>query len=166
MESAPQIATNPIEGELTDEVLDFGDLWMPTGSAYFQDGRSARDLGTPAKLNLAYSPGDPSIPVAKHWQAVDRSALLTESLRWKDLQPMTSTLPEIGDTEPQPPPPAAGSVQIAQKPYSPATVVLDYTVVSGSGDYQFQNPETYFISGPTYFGGLVTFGGRSFLKYR
>ena len=87
--------------EVRDEVLDFGDLWFPTGKAYFTDDQTPRETNVAAQIRI-YNPADDtnSIPVSKHWvQGTNgASSWLVESINWSDIQPKLAGLPELSQT--------------------------------------------------------------------
>ena len=89
--------------EVRDEVLDFGDLWFPTGKAYFTDDQSLRDTNEAAQIRVYNEADDTnSIPVAKHWvQGTNgASSWLIESVKWTDIQPHLAGLPELSQADP------------------------------------------------------------------
>jgi hypothetical protein len=182
-----------LEPDLTDQMLDFGDLWFPTGAAYGTDGSDAPAPGTARTiqvLNVADTPG--LIPVAKTWLTAPSGSVLVEAVRWPDIQPQIEGLP--GATQPVAPatspvpfaqdnrlaclnqlaaPRSASqpglAIKIAPDGYHPGACVLDYITVpsSYSSPYSFagySGANTYYVSGTTYFGATVTFNPGCIIK--
>jgi hypothetical protein len=177
------LRTGMADPDFTDEILNFGGLWFPTGAGYALDGSAARNTNTPAQIrvpNLGREPG--LVPVGKKWLATPQRNFLIESTRLLDIQPMLNTLPpnlqRASLTAPQDrmlclgevtAPPLARQqdvpIQVAGADYQPAGWVLDYVIeVTGYEDYTFEGQTTYLLGG-TYFQGTVTIESGAILKY-
>ncbi|HWX20795.1 MAG TPA: LamG-like jellyroll fold domain-containing protein [Candidatus Binatia bacterium] len=171
----PVLRSTMVEPDLTDDTLDFGDLWLPLGCGFSSSAtpnpaqpNAATQIRVP---NLALDPG--KIPVAKHWVEVNQRSLLIESVPWSAIRTQLSSLPQASNAKPAtlkgkalakllPPPPArrkqtptGKAIKLARVPYNPTGVLLDYIAVSGNGDYTFDTGNTYFVH-MGYFGGTVT----------
>src|SRR6266542_1774640 len=60
------------EPDLVDEILDFQDLWLPTGRAFAWQGGPTRDASTPAEIRLDSAPNAPgSVSTGKKWLKID-----------------------------------------------------------------------------------------------
>ncbi len=179
-------AANP-DFALTDEILDFGGLWLPTGKAFSWEDESPRDTNVAAQISV-YNPADDtnSIPVAKHWIAGTNggSSWLIESVNWSDIQPKIASLPELSqaDGPARPtnqtaftfPPPApripahahAPAVKVAGAKLQAPACVLDYvTIGTIATNYTFSNSWLYYIPTEGYFGAQVTFQPNCLIKY-
>ncbi len=185
-ESDPTLRSQMVDPDLTDHILDFGDLWFPTGAAYATDGSAgagpnvARPVCVP---NLARDPG--LVGVAKTWLTTPSANVLVEGVRWPDIQAKLQGLPAASQPAlPLPPqdrltwlsqlptPSAANSpgraITLAAADYHPAGLVLDYLTVPDNwwGDYTFASGTTYLVTNNTYFnGGTVTFQPGCIIKF-
>ncbi len=185
-ESDPTLRSQMVDPDLTDHLLDFGDLWFPTGAAYATDGspdtapNATRQVRVP---NLARDPG--LVGVAKTWLDTPLRTVLVEGVRWADIQPKVQALPPAAPSFlpalPQdrlawlsqlPAPSAANvpgpAITLAAADYHPAGLVLDYQTVPGNwwGDYTFASGTTYLVTETTYFGGgTVTFQPGCIIKF-
>ncbi len=176
--------------ELTDQILDFGDLWLPSGRAFLTDGSTSTDTNVAAQILVARPGGSGAdVPVTKQWQSAGATNMLTESVTWASIAPQLAALPLIASADS----PSAGielaaapgqglffqtgifaqgGIQFAGAPYDTPGLVLDYAAVTAAGqDYTFQTyvpgtGTTYLIDGsPAYFGGTVTFQPGCVIKY-
>ncbi len=180
-ESDPLLRSQMAEPDLSDQVLDFNDLWFPTGAAFSTDASTATGTNTATQVrvpNFARVLG--LIPVAKSWVSLANRNVLIESVRWENLQTqlqrltLTSqagtlhearALADYLDQLPAPPTqPAGQAISQAQSVYAPTGVVIDWIAVSGSGSYTFTNA-TYFVSSSTYFSGTLTFQPGCVIKF-
>ena len=174
-----------VDPDLTDHILDFGDLWFPTGAAYATDGSDAPASNTARAVrvpNLAREPG--LVGVAKTWLTTPSANVLVEGVRWPDIQAKLQGLPAA--SAPILPAPAldrlawltqlpapntaaqAGpAITQAAADYHPAAVVLDYITLDGEGyGYTFASGTTYYIpSGFSVGPGGATFQPNACLKF-
>ena len=167
-----------LEPDLTDQILDFGDLWFPTGAGFATDGKPDLAPNEPRPVVVRNLTADPSlIGVGKTWLTTPFMSVLAEGLRWPDIQKQFAGLPlaaapaadagqpldRSGWLAQLPPPNAdAGGkekIGVATGEYHPAAFVLDYTTVPNfcSTNYPFNSGETYYVGTPTYFSSVVTF---------
>jgi hypothetical protein len=173
--------------ELVDQILDFGDLWFPTGRAFaLGDDNSSR--GTNAARITLPGAGNAAAqaPVGKEWQAEGGKATLIESVNWSDIAPKLAQLPMIAsvlkgpketmlaaagrrDDLPSKCAAAWPGIQVADRPYRTPGVVLDYVTFSGSVSYDFLAfngvNNTYFLQADGYFSGTLTFEAGCIVKY-
>jgi hypothetical protein len=93
-ESNAILRSQMLEPDETDQMLDFGDLWFPTGAAYATDGSDAPALGTARPIEVP-DVGNTFglVPVAKTWLATPAGNVLVEAVRWPDLEPEIASLP-------------------------------------------------------------------------
>jgi len=179
--------------EVTDQILDFGDLWFPSGRAFLTDGSSSTDTNVASQISVASPGGDGAgVPVAKQWQSGGATNTLTESVAWRSIAPELAGLPPFAG--PDFPGlhatavpdqgllfPARGSVprsgiRLAGAPYGTAGLTVNYQIISGGGQsltFQTQaagaGPQ-YLIDGssdygPAYFGGSVIFEPGCLIQY-
>jgi hypothetical protein len=180
-ETDATVRAKMVEPDFSDQMLNFGDLWFPTGAAYATDGSVRRSTNTPAQVRVPNLGRDSGLsPVGKTWLATAKRTFLSESVRCPDVQPTLSGLPPPKSaslsapqdrmlclsqlSSPGSAKPTDPSVQVARADYSPVGWVLDYIVVTGSDDYTFETYNTYYLSS-TYFQGTVTVNGGAILKY-
>jgi len=182
---SPNRKARPLTPDLADEILDYGDLWFPTGAAYWSDGSVARDTNTAASIRIPdFRPGSDLVPVGKSWLATPAGSMLVEAVSWPAIQSKLQDLP-LADglsaaslpqdrlacfTELLAASPAGqtgGAITTASAAYAPVGCVLDYiTVNSTYNDYTFASGQTYYVaSAPTTLSGTVTFQGCSTIKY-
>ncbi len=185
-ESDPTLRGQMVDPDLTDHILDFGDLWFPTGAAYATDGSDAPALNTARQVRVPNLARDASlVGVAKTWLTTPSANVLVEGVRWPDIQPKLQGLPAASAPAlPLPPqdrltwlsqlptPSAANSpgraITLAAGSYHPAGVVLDYLTVPSNwwGDYTFASGTTYLVTENSYFGGgTVTFQPGCIIKF-
>ena len=185
-ESDPTLRSQMVDPDLTDHILNFGDLWFPTGAAYATDGSDAPALNTARQVrvpNLARDPG--LVGVAKTWLTTPSANVLVEGVRWPDIQAKLQGLPAASvPALPLPPqdrltwlsqlPTASAAnspgraITLAAASYHPAGLVLDYLTVPDNwwGDYTFASGTTYLVTNNTYFnGGTVTFQPGCIIKF-
>ena len=187
----PQVRTVTVgsgcELPLTDQLLDFGDLWFPQGRAFLAAG--AGDTGrSAAPIIPGNLTGD--APVGKEWQQGAATSTLIESVAWACIAPKLAALPLMAAVEGasragqlcdagalgsggQPGARRSGGIELAQRPYSPVGLVLDYITLQGNTNqdqtfstYVPGSGPTYFLEGPVSFSGTVTFQAGCVVKYQ
>ena len=180
------VRSQMLEPDLTDEILDFGDLWFPTGAAYATDGSDAPPANTARQVRVPNLGRDPGlVAVAKTWLDTPQMTVLVEGVRWADIQPKVQALPPAAPSflpalpqdrlawlnqlpAPHAFPQAGQAITLAAADYHPAGLVLDYQTVPSSwwGNYSFDGGTTYYVSSSTYFGGgTVTFQPGCVIKF-
>ncbi len=162
---------------LTDDTLDFGDLWFPLGRAFAWDGSTNSDTNTPAQIRLVSANSDTNqVLVAKRWvQTPDGRTVLIESVDWQDIAPKLASLPQPGGVASAsnlrervtkarqlPATNVAGKksnkpMRVAAAPYRARGYVFDYVTVVSSPDYTFSGGVTYYVTWAYLSGGTVTF---------
>ncbi len=162
---------------LTDDTLDFGDLWFPLGRAFAWDGSTNSNINTPAQIRLVSANSDTNqVLVAKHWvQTSDGRTVLIESVDWQDISPKLKSLPQPGGVASAsnlrervtkarqlPATKVAGKksnkpMRVAAAPYRARGYVFDYVTVVSSPDYTFSGGVTYYVTWAYLSGGTVTF---------
>lgn len=162
---------------LTDEILDFGDLWFPTGKAYAWRGEPQRTVEEPARISMAFPAAEhPSLEIGKSWSRVGDRNVLIESLLWSDVSELGNDLPTAklsaagGALVESEPVKSDAQIRVADTVYAPSGFVWDYISVPGSGtDYCFKDPATapgtYLVSGATYFSGTLEFQPGCIVKF-
>ena len=175
--SAPKITPHRVGADgATDDVLDFGGLWFPTGAAYWSDGSGRRAADTPAAVRVPTLSEDGTLsPVCKTWLPGTAGDVLVEAIAWSGVAPKLASLPPTPATYlPAPaqdrsswlvelagtPGPSSGSPALITQGhgYQPVGLVWDYQTVTGSyGDYTFTNGLTYYVYQNVSFSGNVTF---------
>ena len=180
-ETDPQLRQSMVEPDLTDQLLDFGDVWFPVGAAFSTGNRPTAQPGAPATVRVPLS-SDPNIVLTgKRWTNLDQRTFLVESTDLQDLQTQLMALQTARNsaTLPQQMPPAVkGSktpepnstpprVELAQAPYTAQGLILDYvTLNSATNSYTFTTGSTYLINGNVTIGpGTTTFQNNAVLKY-
>jgi len=172
--------------ELTDQLLDFGDLWFPGGRAFSTGGRGRTDTNVAARIIVA-SPGGGGahVPVGKQWEDGGATNTLIESVSWTSIAPELAGLPLIANADP----PDAGTqlagapdqglflqtglsawsgIKLAGAPYETLGLAVDYNTISIVGNYQDYTFQTFVPNtgpeyeidenfGSAYFSGTVTF---------
>jgi hypothetical protein len=160
----------------TDDVLDFGGLWFPTGAAYWADGSEGRAADIPAAVRVPTLTEDRTLaPVCKTWLLGPDQDVLVEAVAWKEVAARLASLP--------PTPPAylpapamdrsswLAELEATRRPssssptgighgggYHPVGLVWDYITLTGSyGSYTFTTGQTYYLSSNLSFSGNVTF---------
>jgi hypothetical protein len=181
-EADPQKRLLMVSPDLTDDLLDFGDLWFPTGGAFLWGTVAQAAPGAPAQVTPADLSDPNTVAVGKQWLAptADTPAILIESADYADLAPKFGSLAAAGtssgnrsasltrdrqerahgqDAKPR--------IRLAAAPYSAKAVVIDYTSLSGSANsYLFLAGETYFISNSFSVGsGAASFGEGATSKF-
>ena len=169
------------EPDLTDHILDFGELWFPTGAAYATDGLDSPGTNVARQVRVPNLGRDAGlVGVAKTWLTTANA--LVESVRWPDLQPKFANLPpgtSGGAFQPPqtrsawlralPGPNSASSpqkkIELAATGYRPAGVVLDWGAVTGGGSFWQFWGNTWYVSGPAWFSGQLDFGPGAVIKY-
>ncbi len=177
------VRSQMLEPDLTDQILDFGDLWFPTGAAYATDVSSVEATNTAREVRVPNLGRDPAlVPVAKTWLRTPNVQVLIEGVRWPDVQPKLSSLPPASPTESASAPRdrlsclgelpspttdllSGPPIQLAPVGYSPSGLVLDYITVVGNGDYTFYSGTTYRVSSSAWFGGTLILQPGCFIKY-
>ncbi len=175
-----------VDPDLTDHLLDFGDLWFPTGAAYATDGSDTPALNTARQVRVPNLARDASlVGVAKTWLATPSASVLVEGVRWPDVQAKLQALPPAVPSflpalpqnrlawlnqlpSPHAIPQAGQAITLAVADYHPAGLVLDYLTVPDNwwGDYTFASGTTYLVTETTYFGGgTVTFQPGCIIKF-
>lgn len=170
---------------LADTSIDFGDILFSPGRAFAWDGGATTDTNTPAAVTFFnVGPDGSQEPVGRTWQIGTNGnpSILTESVLWAYVQPKLAQLPLMAKTETVPggdaPSPARNQqkptvltsekgVRLAAKSGSCPGFVLDWIVVSGSGDYNFKSyngNNTYWLQSSAVFNGTVTFNTTSIIK--
>lgn len=170
------------EPDLTDQTLDFGEAWFPTGAAYVTDSNTQRSAETPAQVRVRNVGREPGLaPVAKTWVNAGMRTFLVEAVRWSDMQPNLQKLPSASVAipfqtpqdrmvclsllpAPQPALASAAPITRAAAEYAPLGFTIDWIEVTGYDSYTFTNGVTYLL-GSTYFQGTVTINGGAVLKY-
>ena len=171
---------------IRDDFIDFGDILFAPGKAFAWDGLDPTAPNSPAQITFLNPVLDPSaVPVAKRWTAIDATtSILMESVKWTDVQPALSQLPEMakvsspgssgGHDELQNSPSPQGTdfkrrrIELASATQKNPGVVLDYLMVSGNGDYEFSTfngvSNAYYLTGNNVFNGKVTFDASCVIK--
>ncbi len=181
-ETDANLRSQMLDPDVTDQILDFGDLWFPTGTAYATDGAAEPALGSARQIRVSNLAGNGAlIGVAKTWLDTPLGNVLAEGVRWADVRPRLQDLPTASTTflSPQaqdrlglllqlPLPDAAPSgqaIKLATSDYRPVGFVLDWTGISGGGDYTFASGQTYYVTNSGYFSGTLTFQPGCVIKY-
>jgi hypothetical protein len=167
------------EPDLIEHILDFGDLWLPTGSAYSSEDRAPMTAGVAATTGVPdFVRRTGQIPVAKSWLNLTNRAVLVEAVRWEEIEPKLQRLSSgpqatlagnrmecLGQLPAPMTPPFGQAINESRSVYSPNGVVLDWIGVSSSGtDYTFASGETYFVTNNGYFSGTLTFQPNCVIK--
>jgi len=172
-----------LDPDMEDQILDFGDLWFPTGAAFSTDAASVREMNEAARVHVPdFGVNTGLLPVAKTWLTAGHRSVLVESLRWADVLPELQRLPLADQarlyTDVQdrlaclnrlPPPPVASktaaAIQLAQSPYIRTGFVLDYITISGTGNYTFNTGITYYVAAASYGAATLTFQPGCVIKF-
>ena len=183
---APKATTHLAEApDLTDEILDFGDLWLPAGAAYWTDGSVTRDTNTAAAVRVPNLAQDASlVPVAKQWLQMPSRDVLVEAVRWRSAANAMVSLPgaiSVGPpakmqdrfswladlAAPTAPASASGTAISQGSGYHPIGLVWDYIAVPGTctTNYTFASGQTYYVSSYTYFSANVAFNPGCCIKF-
>ena len=102
-----------VDPDLTDHLLDFGDLWFPTGAAYATDGSATGSTNTARQVRVPNLARDPAlVGVAKTWLSTPLTTVLVEGVRWSDVQAKLQGLPAASASHPAAA--AAGPAGLAQ----------------------------------------------------
>ncbi|MHB8522642.1 MAG: PKD domain-containing protein [Limisphaerales bacterium] len=184
-ETNPTVRQTMVEPDLVDHLLLFNDLFFPVGAAFLSDNShgAAPNEAVPVRIPSRSDPKN--VFCAKSWRQLGDRAILVESTPYPDLLPMFKVLKQAAlPAKPAPPeqlaqesvlvPPPSGQqgdqpLTIAQAPYTPKGLILDYTTISGSQySWTFYTGTTYLIApngsftiGP----GTATFQNNSYIKY-
>ena len=181
-----------LEPDETDQMLDFGDLWFPTGALYATDGSDAPPAGTARTVQVPNAGSATGLaPVAKTWLTTPAGNVLVEAARWPDLETQIAHLPPAMQSAfpttavpftqadrlaclnqlsaPRAVPQPGIAITTATESYQPAGCVLDYITVPSpcSANYTFDTyngSNTYYVSGSTYFSATVTFNQGCIIK--
>jgi len=153
------------EPDLTDQILDFGDLWFPTGAAFLTEGTASRSPNEAKQIVVPQLTAGME-PVAKTWWAAPNKTILIEALSWQTVQPKIAALPNAAPSDfiqtanrleglnqlapPNPDSGTVGIIQTAKTDYRPTGFVLDYVTVPSS----YTDPVS-FVTGVTYFVKLL-----------
>jgi hypothetical protein len=178
----PALRSAMVEPDLTDETLDFGDLFFPLGCGFSWPGDSPdRQTNVAAQIRIPNPAREPDkIPVAKRWVEVNQRQLLIESVPWSAFKAKLSSLPQAkapAQRSPEGkgfvllPPPLSEKkepqdkrgIKLASTGFKQSGFLIDYITVEGSIDYEFASSTTYYLSSG-YFGGTVTFDSGCIIK--
>lgn len=183
-ETDPTLRPEMLEPDFTDQILDFGDFWFPTGAGFAADGKP--DLATNAvrQVRVPNLAADSSLTgVGKTWLATPTVDVLVEGVRWPDVQPKVASLALAATAPPtaqpldrfgllgQLPAPNAApipgqAITVAAGSYHPAGFVWDWIAVPPStNSWSFDSGQTYYVSGSSTFGGSVTFNPNCTIKF-
>ena len=169
-ETDPQQRGAMAEPDLTDDILDFGDLLFIPGQAFATSGTPPRDSNTPAAIDLSPEGQIKSLSVARRWFEADGGRrFLIESVLSSDLRNLQASLPAAKRGQARSAasrremaaalaPSRSGArageksrVQVARlESYAPKGVVLDYRNAATSGAETIATGETVFVAGTTY----------------
>jgi hypothetical protein len=170
-EANAKLSAAMAEPDLIDQILDFGDLWFPTGAGFATDA-TQDPLQNEARAVVVRKDEDGMQPVAKTWLASPSAAILVEALKWQSIELEMAGLPESAPSANAPagnrleclndlPAPslnsnAIGVIKTATAHYQPTGFVLDWTAVpTSSGSYTFSSSITYKVTNATYFGNVI-----------
>jgi hypothetical protein len=174
-----------VEPDLTDETLDFGDLWFPLGRAYAWDTVSNTRTNVPAQIQRI-GPGShtDALLVAKQLLVLEKRNVLIETVDWRDIEPKMESLSRPGRvasasrlksrwaTGRQLPSrrvaggkPPSREIKVASVPYTPPGFVIDYVAYNLSHPPAFESGVTYYVSGAVYTGDVLTFESGCILKF-
>lgn len=170
--------------DFVDNILDFGELWFPTGAAFATDGSDFPPFGTSKTVRVRDFHNNALSPVAKTWFHLTGRDILVEAVPWEAAKAQFGILPigQISGFQGTEQPTRADlianlalprtssqpglSIEPASEPYRPTAWILDYTTVPTSGtSYTFQSGTTYYVSGTTYFSGTLTFNSNCIVKF-
>lgn len=126
-----------------DSRIDFGDFRFVRGRAFAWDGGTPADTNTPAQIDFINA--NPDEPVGKAWQNGSPS-ILTESVLWADVQPKLAQLPLMAKADKNESKPSKQIELASSSDRATPGFVLDYTTVTGTGDYTFNS---YYGTNPT-----------------
>ena len=173
-----------VEPDLVDHMLVFEDCWFPVGAAFVLDDSKLPGPGEAAQVTVA-DPSDPAnLLVAKRLVQIDNRTVLVESVGYSDLSRKllaglgqrarrANTGSLISKVSPERTLPTQSprrgterKIELANAPYKPSGLLLDYTILSGSASsYTFSNAWTYVISNSFSVGpGMATFQQNSVIK--
>lgn len=179
-ETNPFVRRQLAEPDLVDEVLTFGTMTMPTGSAF------------PLNSQLE----EEKVPTAKSLEVREGRTVLVEKVDYRAIRPHLEGLPQAnvgkqgkeellarvahpkgkqGAAKLIPSSPVrqarnkeeAKPIQTAWRKGPERGYVLDYSLINASAltNYTFQGNETYFINGIVNLYGLTTLEGGTVIKY-
>jgi len=174
--ATPKITPHAVGAKrATDDVLEIGDLWFPTGAAYWSDGSVVRAADSPATVRVPrLTDGGTLAPVCKTWLAGATEDVLVEALVWNVVAAKLASLPPTApaylptpaqdrgswlaelDTTPGPGSPSLAMISQGRS-YRSVGLVWDYITVTGSGSYTFNTGQTYYVSSGACFSGNLTF---------
>jgi fibronectin type 3 domain-containing protein len=155
-----------VEADSVDEKLDFGNLVIGLGKAFYTRGMEEEMPKADPANGKGAKAGPPSgrrsIPVAKRWLKMEERQVLVEAVEYKDLKAnleldlkeakpgkkavsLWRVLPQLkpGTSEQE-------TITVAQVPYRPRGLVLDYYMVNTTADFTFRSGVTYHINGEVY----------------
>lgn len=148
--------------DLVDDILDFGDFWLPTGVAFDSSSAGSQSPGQPLRVALPNTVDPNVLVIGKQWIKIAGLATLIESIDYTDLVAKLASMqktaglkkPATGsaqsgasvsappsdakraDPEERQPAVLAASTRdtflVSTTPYATSGVVLDYTALSGS----------------------------------
>ena len=149
---------------LEDHILIFASTWFPVGAAFAFGNTPLPPNGQAAQVSLIRPSESGTVPVAKSLANISGQDVLIEEVRYTDLAPVLSQLPQASLTpkvhqtveladragflrHSQKPSSASHPVQVALAQYVTKGVVLDYPELSGNvNTYTFTNGTTYHIA--------------------
>ncbi len=164
----PEVSAVTNNNAVDARLLDFGEMKMGLGQAFFLNGQDA-----------VVSAG----MVAKQWIEVNHRTFLIESIPYAAVASMLQQLPHASNlkpargpirrmafVEPSPPRPGgsakAGSpMKLARAQTAQPRLKLDYELLSTATNVTFQSDTTYYVSGVVGIFGTNTFEGGAVIKY-
>jgi hypothetical protein len=152
-----------LESGLEDHILIFPETWFPVGGAFAFGDTALPPAGQAATIRPIRTSDPGVVPVAKTLVNISGQLVLIEEVRYVDLAPVLSQLPQASVT-PNPRKTvelaergiflkgatksgaAKRPLEIASTRYSPEGVVVDYTTLTfGASSYTFLSDNTYYI---------------------
>jgi hypothetical protein len=164
----PEATCVTIGSVIDYQVLDWGEMKMGVGQTLFLNGQDA-------PLNVG--------EVTKQWVQVSNSTYLIESIPWTAISNQVQQLPQASNISPRQgsvrrtaflesrpsqtgrSPKATSRMKVAKLDTGGRRLVIDYDLLSSSGDVTLQGDTTYLVSSTVNITSVLTIEGGAVVKF-
>jgi fibronectin type 3 domain-containing protein len=187
-EANPSRRQQMAEPDLIDELLEFGVMRMSLNKFFVLDNDKEDEFvlyNSGKGMRAGFYKTGRSGRVAKRWLQMDGRQMLVEAVEYGALQELLATLPAVNgeavsekprqqaatqrvwphSRQTTPDPAQRSAIQLAQAPYNPRGVVLDFYLMNAANDLTFENGKTYHITGDLHLRGTTVIEKNAILKF-
>jgi hypothetical protein len=174
--------------DLIDEVLEFRGMRMGLNKAFGTGDAQGEEFvryNNGSGSRPGFHRSGPAARIAKRWVTMDGRQILVEALQYGALQELFASLPSSKEHPDDLKPSRRASLQrdwlpsrkaataksafsqfqVADAPYLPKGLVLDFYLVSTLNDFTFRTGQTYHITGPLHLRGSTVIEPNATLKF-